>query len=192
MPASPRAGVPLGRAVAAAMALLAACWWVSLAMDAFQGRVPGVSVVIATVLLAAWGAAVFRWSRGLRHQPARRVFWHPPAMSRAETMAARWTDEQGRPLGLHVTMDFGAGALVCVRALAMQKARGGTVRSVQSMQWRWIDASALSGAWRWRLLSAGRQSLVPPDEATVQPMVASLALSASQKATLPKSARRSA
>ena len=189
MPPSPSLGVVAGRGMAAAMACLALAWWVSLALDAFQGRTSWWPVVFAACALLAWAVPVLRWSKALAPQAERRIHWHPPAARQAARQDApvRWTDEEGRSLTVSIAMDLGAGVLVRVLPADASRRRAGQV------QWRWIGHRALRGPWRWRLVSASGLGAVPADErGAEQTMVASWALASSQKATLPKPVRRSA
>lgn len=193
MPPSPSHGVVAGRCVAVVMACLALVWWGSLAFDASLGRASWWSVLLAAALWLAWLVPVYRWAKALKPQAERLVYWHPPALRHAlddpsrQRAPVRWTDEEGNPLDLRVEMDLGAGVLVRV-----QTVDAGARRTAQ-IQWRWIDGRSLRGPWRWRLMSAGRLSSVPADECgTAEAMVASWAQTPSQKAILPKPARRSA
>lgn len=180
------------------MAALALGWWVSLAMDAAQGRASWMAVTVAACGVLGWAVFMLRWAGALRPQGARLVSWHPLAMRRADRLAdrsgkgeapARWTDEQGAPLELRVRMDFGAGVLL--QLCSQQGAGGWRARSARS-EWRWVGADALAGPWRWRLISAASHGLARNDEEAERSKMASWTLSAPQKALLPKSARRSA
>lgn len=181
----------------AAMGVLALGWWVSLAMDAAQGRTSWMAVTVAACGGLVWAVFMLRWVGALRPQEARPVSWHPLAMRRADRLSdclgkaeapVRWTDEQGAPLELRVRMDLGAGVLL---QLCSPGTDGWRARSARS-EWRWVGADALAGPWRWRLISAASHGLARNDEEAERSKMASWTLFAPQKALLPKSARRSA
>lgn len=172
------------------MICLALAWWASLVVDAARGATPWWAAAISAAALLLWGGFSWRQASRLHGQPPRLVRWHAAGMAeRGDTrqvMPAHWTDDAGLPLDVHVAMDLGAGMLLRLTPTAKRGV------AVAPAEWRWVDARALEGPWRWRLIASRGSSRLFSAEQHDAPMVASLALIASQKATLPKSARRSA
>jgi hypothetical protein len=171
LPPEPDLPGRLGRFTMAVVALVAVCWWASLARDAWLGRVSLIQPFLMGLLLIAWALALKWWffSPQRRHTdtilPA--FLWWSDQWHREEQdawmsprIAARrstpWRTPEGRQIDVLVRMDLGSHLLLCFSG-------GGLERPVH----RWVSEAVLQGPWRWRLTLSRRSEGLSEDESQI-------------------------
>jgi hypothetical protein len=161
----------LGRFTATVVALVAACWWASLARDAWLGRVSLAAPVLMGLLLIAWAIALKRWCfspQRSRSDVVHPTFlwwsdqWHREEQDGWVTprISARrsspWRTPEGQQIDVLVRMDLGSHLLLCLSG-------GGLSRPVH----RWVCEADLPGPWRWRLTLSRRSEGLSEDESQI-------------------------
>jgi hypothetical protein len=151
LPRPSRAAIFGLRVVWLCLVMLALAWLVSLCVDARQGRTPLWAALLGVLLVAAWAVATRAWLIAATRVPDLVLFWHESTRDQR----ASWRDESGNTVKVEPLMDVGLGVLVQCRwqGDAGERAVGASTLT------RWVPATSMCLAHRWRLFQARQEAV---------------------------------